>query len=72
MPLQTAATWFSDSVPAWLVTGVVLMGGYAYDRASNTEQRISTIEAKTSRYEQDVQEIKDSVNRIEDVIINKE
>jgi uncharacterized coiled-coil protein SlyX len=48
------------------------MGGYAYDKASNTEKRITTIEAKTSRYEQDVQEIKDSVNRIEDVLISKE
>jgi len=71
VPLSTAASWLSDSVPAWIVTGVILMGGYAYERSTQNEQRLSTIEAKTSRYEQDVTEIKHSIDRIEDVLIKE-
>ena len=71
MPLSTAASFLTDSVPVWIITGVVLVGGWAYERASTHEQRLSTIEAKTSRYEQDVSEIKHSIERIEDVLIKE-
>lgn len=71
MPLSTAASLMTDSVPVWIVTGVVLMGGWAYERSNHNEQRLSTIEAKTLRYEQDVSEIKHSIDRIEDVLIKE-
>ena len=69
MPLSTATTWFADSVPAWAVTGLILMGGYTYDKSSTSDERLATLETKTSAYEEDVREIKHSLERVEDYIL---
>jgi len=71
MPLQTVAEAFTDSVPAWLVTGLVLVGGYMYDQSSISAERLATLETLTSEYKDDVSEIKQAIIRLENHIIGE-
>jgi len=66
VPLSTIAESFTDSVPAWLVTGMVLVGGYMYDQSQQSSERLATLEAVTERYSEDVREIKEAIIRLED------
>ncbi len=71
MPLQTIAESFSESVPAWLVTGLVLVGGYMYDQSKQSSERLATLEAITEEYSEDVREIKQSILRLENHLIGE-
>ena len=71
MPLQTASAVLADSVPVWIFSGVILAGGYMYDTSSKQAERLATLENDSSNYKEDVREIKSSIQRVEQFIIER-
>lgn len=65
MPLSTATSFLSDNVPVWIVSGIVLAGGWMFERGVTQTARLTTLEVKAEQYQEDVSEIKQSVHRME-------
>lgn len=72
MPLQTITESLSESVPAWMVTGAVLIGGYMFDQSQQSSERLATLEANSAIYSEDVREIKQAIIRLENHLIGEE
>lgn len=63
-----------DSVPVWVLTGVVMAGGWLYERntsdsISTTQEQVSIHTIQISRTEGDIAEIKSTLRRIEQYLL---
>ncbi len=63
---------FQDSLPVWIVTGVALSAGWAWEQYDNhltdygeAVTQVSVLESKQARDESDLKEIRKSLQRIE-------
>ncbi len=59
-----------DSVPVWMIIGIVAAGGWLAEHEGEQSERITTLEARTDAYHEDVREIKDGIIRLEQRAMN--
>jgi hypothetical protein len=65
----TLLTSIQDGVPVWIVTGIIFVGGYVFDKASSNAERVAVLEKGQQEYREDTREIKEAVQRLQTLVL---
>jgi len=65
----TILTSLQGGVPIWIVTGIVFVGGYVFDKASDNAERVAVLEKGQQEYREDTREIKEAVQRLQTLVL---